>query len=326
MAAKTEVLRKIYDNVNTGYGSIEATLRQARATDPTINRDDVKRFLDRQEVRQRKKPARCNSFIPNGRLDQIQIDLADFGARAPTRYGFVAIYSFAKEAVVIPIKTKTGDSPGPALQKALLTLGVPTTIVSDEGGEFQAPAFKRVLTYFSLQHQTLRSHPFFAERFIRTLKDKTDVRLRAQGRSNWVSVLKPVLDQYNNTKHTTTGFTPIEARDPQNEDAIVQSLTSHSKNNRKYPHIVVDDMVKIMQKPGKYTEFKSSFNRWSERAYKVTNITYEQGQAQYFLEGYSEPGLGGHVRRPLLRHELLRVEAVEKAPRFRLFHKQPLAA
>ena len=326
MAAKTEVLRKVYYNVNTGYGSIEATLRQARATDPTINRDDVKRFLDRQEVRQRKKPARYNSFIPNGRLDQIQIDLADFGARAPTRYGFVAIDSFTKEAVVIPIKTKTGDSTGPALQKALLTLGVPTTIVSDEGGEFQAPAFKRVLTYFSLQHQTLRSHPFFAERFIRNLKDKTDVRLRAQGRNNWVSVLKPVLDQYNNTKHTTTGFTPIEARDPQNEDAIIQSLTSHSKNNRKYPHIVVDDMVKIMQKPGKYTEFKSSFNRWSERAYKVTNITYEQGQAQYFLEGYSEPGLGGHVRRPLLRHELLRVEAVEKAPRFRLFHKQPLAA
>ena len=61
----------------------------------------MKRFLDRQEVRQRKKPTRYNSFIPNGRLDQIAIDLADFGARAPTRYGFFDIDSFTKEVTVI---------------------------------------------------------------------------------------------------------------------------------------------------------------------------------------------------------------------------------
>ena len=326
MAAKTEVLRKIYYNVNTGYGSIEATLRQARATDPTINRDDVKRFLDRQEVRQRKKPARYNSFIPNGRLDQIQIDLADFGVRAPTRYGFVAIDSFTKQATVVPIKDKTGNSTGPALEQVLKVLGLPNTIVSDEGGEFQAPAFKRVLTYYSLDHLTLRTPPIFVERFIRTLKEKIDVRLRALNRSSWTTVLKPVLDQYNTTMHSATGFTPLQAREPENEDAVSQSITSRAKENRKYPPIAIGDFVKIIQKAGKYSEFKVGFNHWSTRAYKVVRIFYDQGQARYFLEGYSEPGLGGHVRKPLLRHELLRVEAVEKAPRFRLFHKQPLAA
>ena len=85
------------------------------------------------------------------------------------------------------------------------------------------------------------------------------------------------------------------------------------------------DSVKIVQKPGKYSEFKAGFNHWSERAYKVTSITFEQGQAKYFLEGYSEPNLGGHVRKALLRHELLRVEGVDKAPRYRLTRKQPLA-
>ena len=320
-----EVLRKVYYDLHTGFGSIDATLRQARAIDPLISRGDVKRFLDRQEVRQRKKPAQYNSFIPNGRLEQIQIDLADFGARAPTRYGFVAIDSFTKEATVIPIKTKTGDSTGPALEKALLSLGVPTTIVSDEGGEFQAPPFKRVLTYYSLQHLTLRSHPFFAERFIRTLKEKIDLRLRALGRGNWTTVLKFALEHYNNTLHTATGFTPIQARDPQNTDAIIQSLTSKAKQNRKYPQISVGDTVKVIQKPGKYSEFKLGFNHWSEQAYKVTRIYFEQGQARYFLEGYSEPG-GGHVRKPLLRHELLKVEAVDRAPKYRLTHKQAVSA
>ena len=83
MDAKDRVISAAYYNVRTGYGSIEHTLRQAREVDPSIKREDVKRFLDRQEVRQRKRPNRYNSFIPNGRLDQIQVDLADFGKGGP---------------------------------------------------------------------------------------------------------------------------------------------------------------------------------------------------------------------------------------------------
>ena len=123
MDPKEQVISAAYYNVRTGYGSIAHTLKQAREVDPSIKREDVKRFLDRQEVRQRKRPKRYNSFIPNGRLDQIQIDLADFGARAPVRYAFVAIDSFTKEAAVVPIKTKTGESTGPALEQVLKLWG-----------------------------------------------------------------------------------------------------------------------------------------------------------------------------------------------------------
>ena len=326
MDPKDRVISAVYYDVHTGFGSIEHTLRQAREIAPNIKREDVKRFLDRQEVRQRKRPNRYNSFIPNGRLDQIQVDLADFGGRAgPLRYGFVAIDSFTKQAAVVPIKTKTGESTGPALEEVLKVLGLPNSLVSDEGGEFQAPAFKKVLTYYSLSHLTLRTPATFVERLIRTLKEKIDVRLRALGRGNWTTVIKPVVALYNNTLHTTTGFTPLQAREPENEDSVLQSITSHAKNNLKYPVISVGDSVKIVQKAGKYSEFKVGFNHWSERAYKVTSITFEQGQARYFLEGYSEPNLGGHARKALLRHELLRVEGVDKAPRYRLTRKQPLA-
>ena len=326
MSAKDEVISKAYYNVRTGYGSIAHTLKQAREVDPSIKREDVKRFLDRQEVRQRKRPNRYNSFIPNGRLDQIQVDLADFSTRGPVRYAFCAIDPFTKEAAVVPIKTKNGESTGPALEKVLDALGLPVTIVSDEGGEFQAPQFKRVLTYNSLQHLTLRTPPHFVERLIRTIKEKIDVRLRALGRTDWTSVIKAVVDQYNNTKHTATGFTPLEAREPENEDSVMQSITSRAKENLKYPVISIGDFVKVVQKPGKYSELKTGFNYWSVRTYKVTAIHYEQGQARYFLEGYSEPNLGGHVRKPLLRHELLKVEGVEKAPRYRIFGKQRIAA
>ena len=118
MSAKDEVISKAYYNVRTGYGSIAHTLKQAREVDPSIKREDVKRFLDRQEVRQRKRPNRYNSFIPNGRLDQIQVDLADFSTRGPVRYAFCAIDPFTKEAAVVPIKTKMESPQGQPWKKS----------------------------------------------------------------------------------------------------------------------------------------------------------------------------------------------------------------
>jgi hypothetical protein len=319
----TRVLRSVYYNVDTGFGGIDATLRQARALDPSITRADVRKFLEAQEIRQRKKPKRYNSFVPSGRLDQIQVDLADFGAdkkssgskdeEPKARYGFVAIDSFTKRAVVVPIRDKTGASSAPALEVALRVLGLPDTLVSDEGGEFQAPEFKQVLRYFALDHLALRTPPIFVERFIRTLKEKIAVRLLAKRGKHWTDVLAPVLRQYNMAPHTTTGLPPLEAENPDNEEAVHARIESRARWNRSYPEIEVGDRVKIIRKPGKYSEYKASFNSWSEKAYTVASITHENGQARYFLAGYSEPG-SGHVRKPLLRHELLRVEGVEPAP------------
>jgi hypothetical protein len=311
--AKERVISRIYYDVREGFGSIDATLRRARAVDPTITREDVRRFLNKQEVRQRKKPNRYNSFVPNSRLDQIQIDLADFSSRGTThRYALVAIDSFTKEAAVVPIRDKMSETTAKALDTALDKLGLPDSLVTDEGGEFQG-AFARRLEYYSLRHQVLRTPPIFVERLIRTIKEKIDVRLRARGVHDWTTMLNAVVNQYNHTKHTTTGMTPLEAREPENEDAVSQALTSHAKNNRKYDPIQVGDTVKVIRKPGKYSEFKAGFNNWSEKVYRVTGIRNEQGQSMYSLQDYP---------RALLRHELLKVEAVMPPPRYRITGKR----
>ena len=66
--ARDRLLARVYYDVREGFGSIAQTLRQAREIDPTITREVVVRFLNRQEVRQRKKPNRYNSFVPDDRL------------------------------------------------------------------------------------------------------------------------------------------------------------------------------------------------------------------------------------------------------------------
>ena len=38
------VIRGVYYNADTGFGSAKKTLQQARAIDPSITEEDVKRF------------------------------------------------------------------------------------------------------------------------------------------------------------------------------------------------------------------------------------------------------------------------------------------
>ena len=94
---KRSIISRIYYNPIGGFGSIVATHKKARDVDSSITCADVKTFLDKQAVRQRKNIPRYNSFIPEGRLEQIQIDLADFGkAQSRFRYGLIAIDVFYK--------------------------------------------------------------------------------------------------------------------------------------------------------------------------------------------------------------------------------------
>ena len=49
------MLRKIYYDVEEGFGSIDKVYKEAKKKDPTITKKIVKEFLDRQALRQKKK-------------------------------------------------------------------------------------------------------------------------------------------------------------------------------------------------------------------------------------------------------------------------------
>ena len=74
------VIRGVYYNVDTGFGSVKKTLQQARAIDPSITEEDVRRFLAKQKVKQdltRKR--REGSYVASAPREEFQADLADFG-------------------------------------------------------------------------------------------------------------------------------------------------------------------------------------------------------------------------------------------------------
>ena len=106
-----------------------------------------------------------------------------------------------------------------------------------------------------------------------------------------------ILLTYNNKlKHSSTKFTPNEARNNKNELNVKINMLMNQKHNRKYPILEVGSKVKIYRK--KRTGEKSHTSYWSENSYEIEKITQSLGQPFFKLQG---------LDRLYMRNELLKV-------------------
>ena len=138
-----------------------------------------------------------------------------------------------------------------AFHKIIKKIGkTPKQMYSDEEGAFYSTEFVRFLNERKIKHITSIAGAHTMERFNRTLKEKTQVRLDAMGldRNKWVEQLKPILNKYDNTEHTTIKMSPNDAKKPQNEMTAKFNLELKAKKNRKYPALNKDSEVRIMMK------------------------------------------------------------------------------
>ena len=53
--SRDDITRNVYYNLETGFGSINETLKKAKEQDPTINRVDVETFMRKQPNKQIRK-------------------------------------------------------------------------------------------------------------------------------------------------------------------------------------------------------------------------------------------------------------------------------
>ena len=182
-----ETVGKVYYDPITGFQNIERTLAAARKLDNTVTREDVYGFLKSQTETQLATKRRYNSYVPQQAGHQMQFDLAfasRFPGRSPYKYALIAIDSFSKKLAVIPQKTKTASETAQSLDKAIDKLGVPATAMMDDGSEFK-DAFKRRLQWYQIEGLTTRKHALFAERVIRTFKEKLLKRMQAMKLNRW---------------------------------------------------------------------------------------------------------------------------------------------
>ena len=306
MSNKQTIISDIYFD-RSGYGSKATTLKDAREKDKTITMKDVEDFF-RKNVEIKRKQRGQNSFVAPHNNHTFQLDLFfisknDIEATQKFRAGLVMIDVLSKYAVVVHIKSKNpADVIAGTMEGLEKMRAKPKIIYTDDEGSISGADFKQLVEDEGIELYRTRGHPAFAERFIRTFKDKLFKRVEndeKKGKHNiqWIDYITEILLTYNNKDvHSATGLTPNEARKERNEFKAKLTVSVKAKKERICPSLEVGDRVKIMRKKA-ITE-KERTSHWLKGYYVVQEIAEKLNQKYYKLTDYP---------RLLMRHELLKI-------------------
>ena len=148
------------------------------------------------------------------------VDLADMQLlnkyNKGIRFLLCIIAIFSKYAWVAPLKDKKGISIVKAFQSILKQSNrKPNKIWVDKGSEFYNAYFKKWLRDNDIVMYSTHNEEksVVAERFIRTLNSKIYKYMTSISKNVYIDQLDDIVDEYNNTYHTTIKMKPIDVKD-----------------------------------------------------------------------------------------------------------------
>jgi hypothetical protein len=178
----------------------------------------------------------------------------------------VVIDNFSKYGWCIPLKSKKAVELIEAFENIFKSSNrVCKKIWSDHESGLYSEQFKAFCDNHNIKLYSTQSElkACIAERFVQTIKNKMwrkfteldyhslDYYGRSRYKQNslpWVELLQPIVNEYNNTKHSTIKMTPMEASKPENSNLVHEALfKKYNKWNKKPPKYNVNDFVRIYQ-------------------------------------------------------------------------------
>ena len=183
------------------------------------------------------------------------------------RFLLCVIDIFSKYACVVPLKDKKGASIVIASQNILKQSNrqKPNKIWVDKGSEFYNVSFKKWLQDNDIVMYSANNEgkSVVAERFIRTLKSKIYKYMTSISKNVFIDKLNDIVNEYNNTYHTTIKMKPIDVKDN-------TYINIDKEVNNKVPKFKVGDRVRI-------SKYKNIFAKgytpnWSEEVFVIKKV------------------------------------------------------
>ena len=198
-------------------------------------------------------------------------DLADMTALNEYNEGYrfllLVIDIFSKYGWIIPLKNKQGITTANALE-TIFKERKPKKLWVDKGKEFYNNNVKGLVELYSTENEEKSS---IVERWIRTMKEKIWKYFTDNNTYTYIDVLPDLVEDYNNTVHSSIKMTPVEASKKKNELTVWRNLyPDRYKINDITPKFSVGDEVRISKK--KKTFEKGYTTRWTEEIFTITKI------------------------------------------------------
>ena len=198
------------------------------------------------------------------------VDLADMQLLSKynkgIRFLLCVIDIFSKYARVVPLKDKKGIIIVKAFQIILKQSNrKPNKIWVDKGSEFYNAYFKKWLRDNDIVMYSTYNEgkSVAAERFIRTLKGKIYKYMTSISKNVYIDKLDDIVDEYNNTYHTTIKIKPIDVKDN-------TYINAGKEINNKDPKFKVGDHVRISKYKNIFA--KGYMPNWSKEVFVIKKV------------------------------------------------------
>ena len=260
-----------------------------------INKDLTKIFIDEIYSKPPRKNYPTNKLIYN-HLDEIwSIDLADMidykiSNNKGFRYIFIIVDNFSKYLWGIPLKNKYSQTITNEFSNILTTSKrKPLKIESDRGTEFYNGIFQNFLKSKNIHHYSRFTDkgPSIAERVIRTIRNLLKKPVFEKGKADWISELPSVIKKYNNSIHSSTKMTPVQASKKVNEKEVYSNL--QDRRVKQQPKFKLGQLVRTADIKRVFS--KGDSTNWSYKLYTITEIIHDtipSYRIDYLPERYNE--------------------------------------
>ena len=159
------------------------------------------------------------------------------------KYILSCVDVFSKKGGMIPMKERDSTTSTKAMSMILNNMGIPKTIYSDKGSEFNNTEFLNLMKKHNIQVIFAIGHAPFVESFNRTMKNRMYKYMSLYDIDEWYKIIPDVLDGYNSTPHTVTGVAPNDVTEKNSGDVLIKLLKR--KKTKKYEDIKAGDEVRV---------------------------------------------------------------------------------
>ena len=190
------------------------------------------------------------------------------------KYLLMVIDVFSKCGWITPLIDKKTETVSLAFNEIFKSKRKPTMLWTDKGSEFISKHFKGFLSKkdIKLYHTENEEKSSIVERWNKTIKNKMWKMFTVNNNTVYWDKLDNIVNNYNNTKHSSIKMSPVEASKKKNESKVWSNLYGdliYDKPGK--PKFVIGDKVRISKY--KRSLFDKGYTpNWTEEIFVIDGV------------------------------------------------------
>ena len=220
---------------------------------------------------------------------------------------------FSKYGWIVPLKDKKTESVSSAFDRIFKkSKRKPEKLWTDKGSEFISKHFKDFLKRHSiiLYHTQNEEKSSIVERWNKTMKNKMWKIFSANNNTVYWDKLDKLVDDYNNTYHSSIKMSPTEASKKENEKQVFTNLYEDEIYLKpKKPKFSIGDKVRISKYKRRVFD-KGYTPNWTEEVFVIDKVNLTKPVTYHVVDLLGEKVEGSFYEKELqkAKQQTFRIE------------------